>query len=192
MRTIERNMSAPFVTIGSAIDRRGRDVRDALTTMPGWRAWRACAILYVVFLLCAAPIGLASGVIRPGAAHLSAIELLTSGALIFIQPALVEEIVFRALLLPRDTSSIGRGRLLAVAAVALAVYVASHPINAMLFRPQLLPLFASPAYLLLTALLGATCTAAYFISRSIWPAVAIHWLTVVAWIWLLGGQRLLC
>ena len=43
----------------------------------------------------------------------------------------------------------------------------------------------------LATLLGATCTAAYLISRSIWPPVVLHWLTVLAWIWLLGGRALL-
>ena len=78
-----------------------------------------------------------------------------------------------------------------VAGAALAVYVASHPINALLFRPQVLGLFESTSYLVLATLLGLTCTATYLISRSIWPPVTIHWLTVVMWIWLLGGHQLL-
>jgi predicted Abi (CAAX) family protease len=84
-----------------------------------------------------------------------------------------------------------RGRVLLIAGGALALYVASHPLNAILFRPQALALFESPVYLTLATLLGAACTAAYFISRSIWPPVAIHWLTVVAWLYLLGGHALL-
>ena len=84
-----------------------------------------------------------------------------------------------------------QSRLFVRAGLALAVYVASHPLNAMLFRPQALHLFASPGYLTLVAMLGATCTWTYLTSRSIWPPVAIHWLTVVSWIWLLGGRALL-
>ena len=118
--------------------------------------------------------------------------MVRGASLIFLHPSLVEEIAFRALLLPRDAGSMRRGRLLLVAGAALAVYVASHPLNAWLFRPQVLSVFASPAYLVLTTLLGAACTAAYFVSRSIWPPVVIHWLTVVTWLWFLGGQALLC
>ena len=99
--------------------------------------------------------------------------------------------LFRALLLPRNAASMRGPRLLVTAGIALALYVASHPLNAMLFRPQALHLFASPGYLTLVAMLGATCTWAYLTSRSIWPPVAIHWLTVVAWIWLLGGRAVL-
>ena len=83
-----------------------------------------------------------------------------------------------------------RGRLLVVGGAALVVYVAAHPINALIFKPQL-TVFESPAYLVIAALLGGACTAAYWISRSIWPPVAMHWLTVVAWIWLFGGRALL-
>lgn len=111
--------------------------------------------------------------------------------LLLVHPAFVEEFVFRVVLLPRDPSTTSRGRLLAVTIVSLALYVASHPLNAMLFRPDVAPVFESPSYLALVTLLGLTCTAAYWISKSIWPPVAIHWLTVVTWLWLLGGQALL-
>ncbi len=172
--------------------RRARDLGGALTTMPPWRTWRTCGLVYLVFLICAAPIGLASGLLRPGLPQLRSAEMIAGAVLIFVQPAFLEEVIFRGLLLPREAGSMRRGRLLLVSAVALAVYVASHPLNAWLFRPQVLGLFSSPAYLTLAALLGATCTATYFLSRSIWPPVIIHWLTVVTWIWFLGGQALLC
>lgn len=133
-----------------------------------------------------------SGLLRPGIATLTPAQMIGFSVLLFAQPALVEEIVFRGLLLPRDGRSLPRGRLLAIAGVALVLYVVSHPINARLFRPQVLGLFESPAYLALTTLLGIACTATYLISRSIWPPVVLHWLTVVVWIWLLGGQAVLC
>jgi predicted Abi (CAAX) family protease len=175
----------------SLAERRWQDLRDALTTIPGSRAWGTCALVYCAFLVCAAPIGLWSGLLRPGVPQLSAVQLIGGGLLLFVQPALFEEILFRGLLLPRQADSMGRANLIIVAGAALVVYVASHPINAMLFRPAALALFESPVYLLLAALLGATCTIAYLISRSIWPPVLIHWLTVVVWIWFLGGQSLL-
>lgn len=123
---------------------------------------------------------------------MTAVQLFGAALMVLVHPAFVEELVFRVLLLPRDPSTLRRGRVVAIAAIALGIYVASHPISAMLFRPQALSVFSSPAYLTLAALLGATCTAAYWISRSIWPPVLIHWLTVVLWLWFLGGQALLC
>lgn len=180
-----------LVTIRSLAEHRGRDLRDALTTIPDWRAWRTCAFVYALFLICAVPIGLLSGLLRPGLPAFSPAEMAGTGLLIFVQPALAEEIIFRALLLPRRAGSMSRGRLFVVAAAALAVYVAAHPLNAFIFKPGVLTLFESPAYLLIAALLGLACTAAYWISLSIWPPVAIHWLTVMTWIWLFGGRALL-
>jgi predicted Abi (CAAX) family protease len=179
------------VTIRSAAHRRLQDLRDALTTIPEWRTWRTCGLVYGLFLVCAFPVGLMSGLVRADPASLTRNELVASGLLLFVHPALAEEIVFRGLLLPRNSRSWPRGRLLLVAGAALAAYVVSHPINALLFRPQVVGLFEGAPYLALTTLLGLTCTAAYLISRSIWPPVAIHWLTVVTWIWLLGGKALL-
>jgi uncharacterized protein len=180
------------VTIRSTVFGRLQDLRRALTTIPDAQTWRRCALVYGVFLACAFPIGLLSGLLRPALAPLTTTELIGSGVLLFAQPALLEEIVFRGLLLPRDGATWPHRRLLLVAGSALVVYVASHPINALLLRPQVLGLFASPPYLALATLLGLACTATYLISRSIWPPVAIHWLTVVIWIWLLGGRALLC
>ena len=171
---------------------RSRDLRAAMTTMPDGPMWLRCAAVYALFLLVAAPIGLWSGLLRPGAPHLTPASTLVTALLVFLQPALVEEIVFRGILLPRDVRSMKRGRVALVAIAALALYVAAHPLNAWLFKPPLLRLFEDPVYLLLAALLGLTCTAAYFISRSLWPPVVIHWLTVLTWIWFLGGQALLC
>jgi uncharacterized protein len=179
------------VTIRSAVRRRLQDLRDALTTIPDWQTWGTCALVYGIFLVCALPVGLLSGLVRARVASLTPNELVGSGLLLFVQPALAEEIVFRGLLIPRDGRSWPLPRLMLVAGAALAVYVASHPINALLFRPQVLGLFESTSYLVLATLLGLTCTATYLISRSIWPPVAIHWLTVVTWIWLLGGHQLL-
>jgi uncharacterized protein len=175
----------------SRAERRGRDLREALTTIPDWRTWRTCAFVYGLFLICAIPIGVLSGLLRPSLPHFSPTEMALTSLLIFVQPALVEEILFRGLLLPRRTDSMSRGRLCVVAGAALVVYVAAHPLNALIFKPEVLTLFESPAYLVIAALLGLACTATYWISRSIWPPVAIHWMTVVAWIWLFGGRALL-
>src|SRR5215470_7163737 len=183
-----RNISA---TLQSLAIRRWNDLREALTTLPDARTWLTCALVCAAFLLCAVPIGLASGLLRVDVAGAGATDAIRIAALLFIQPALFEEIVFRGLLLPRDVRSMPRSRVILIAGVALAVYVASHPVNAWFFRPQVLGVFSSVAYLSLATLLGLACTIAYFISRSIWPPVIIHWLTVVAWIDLLGGRALL-
>jgi predicted Abi (CAAX) family protease len=142
----------------------------------------------VLFLVCAFPIGLLSGLLQPGMPGLSPAAALGVALTLLVRPALVEELIFRGLLLPRRSGALSRPRLYATATIALLAFVAAHPLNALLFWPAALGLFTDPVYLTLAAMLGLTCTAAYLTSGSIWPSVAIHWLTVVVWILLLGGQ----
>jgi predicted Abi (CAAX) family protease len=179
------------VSLRSFAVQRLTDLQEAFTTMPDVGTWLKCASVFAVFVACAGSIGLLSGFLHPTTAHLTAHDVLSTAALVLIQPALLEEVVFRGLLLPRNARSVSRRRLVVVAAGALALYVVSHPANAMLFRPDVLHVFANPIYLLLAALLGIACTAAYFISKSLWPPVLIHWLAVLLWLWFLGGQALL-
>jgi len=163
----------------------------ALKTIPDRRAWSRCASVYAVFLICALPMGLLTGLLHPESAHIAPPAFLTTALVVLLHPAFTEELIFRVLLLPRDPSTMSRSRVTAMAVVALALYVASHPVNAILFKPAVAAVFERPAYLALVTLLGAACTAAYWISKSIWPSVVMHWLTVLAWLWLLGGQALL-
>jgi predicted Abi (CAAX) family protease len=179
------------MTVRSVAASRWRDLRDALTTLPDARTWASCGVVFAAFLLCAVPFGLVAGLLRVDTSVVNSGDAIRIAALIFIQPALFEETVFRGLLLPRDVRSMSPSRAAVVAGLALAVYVASHPLNAWMFRPQVLTLFSSQAYLVLTTLLGLTYTITYWISRSIWPSVVIHWLTVVAWIVFFGGRALL-
>jgi predicted Abi (CAAX) family protease len=166
-------------------------VVEALKTIPDRRAWARCGLVYGIFLICAFPIGMATGLLHPGWPSAAAQTIVVASLIALVHPAFVEELIFRVVLLPRRPSAMPRTKLIAIAVVALALYVVSHPLNALLARPAARVVFESPGYLALVTLLGLACTAAYWISRSIWPAVAIHWLTVVIWLWLLGGQALL-
>lgn len=109
---------------------------------------------------------------------------------VMFRPALLEELVYRALLLPRDAARVSRRRLTLTSAAALGVFVASHPLNAWLFRPAAWGLFTSPVFLVTAALLAVACTAVYLIAKSLWPPVLLHWSAVLIWIALLGGQGL--
>ena len=175
----------------TSLRERLADVRAAIVTLPSARTWGRCLLVYAAFVACALPIGFASGLLKPGLAQLPPEMLAVLPALLLFHPALVEELVFRALLLPRDPARVSKRRLVAISALALAAFVAWHPINAWLFRPAAADLLTNPAFLLCVALLGIACTAAYLISRSLWPPVLLHWITVVVWIILLGGQKLI-
>ena len=67
------------------------------------------------------------------------------------------------------------------AALALAAFVLWHPVQVWLGLPMAQPAFLEPAFLAIVALLGLVCTLAWRRSGSVWPAVMIHWGTVVLW-----------
>jgi predicted Abi (CAAX) family protease len=180
-----------LTTMRSIAERRWRDLREAVTTIPDGRTWRMCAFVSCLFLVCAVPIGLLGGLLRLSVPQLSPAELIGTSLLLLVHPAMTEEIVFRGLLLPRHADSMSHGRLFVVAGAALVAYVASHPLSALLYRREALSLFENPVYLVLVALLGLSCTATYLISRSLWPSVALHWLTAMVWILFFGGHALL-
>ena len=106
-------------------------------------------------------------------------ELLAIAALGFFIPALGEEMVFRVALAGR--AGVER------ATLALALFVLWHPVQVWLGLPMAQPAFLEPGFLIIAAALGLTCTLAWRMTGSVWPAVVIHWLTVVGWKALLGG-----
>lgn len=93
----------------------------------------------------------------------------------FFIPALFEEIVFRmgipALL----------GDRLSGDAIGLGLFIVWHPAQVWLSLPMAQPVFLSPAFLVMTALLGGAASLLYRRSSSLWPAVILHWLVVIAW-----------
>jgi len=73
--------------------------------------------------------------------------------------------------------------------VSTAAFVLWHPANALTINTTASALFLNPAFLLIVALLGITCSVSYVLSRSLWTPIIIHWLTVVIWVIFLGGRN---
>ncbi len=105
----------------------------------------------------------------------------------FFMPSLFEELLWRWLLIP--PSCLGRldGRTIWYIVITSLVFTAGHPVAAYLFVPHAKGVFLQPSFLIIVFLLGLTCGTAYVVAKSIWPSTAIHWLTVLAWKFLLGG-----
>ncbi|WP_300529161.1 CPBP family glutamic-type intramembrane protease [Maricaulis sp.] len=94
-------------------------------------------------------------------------------AVAFLLPSLTEELVFRAALAGRAGSM--------RAAAALIAFILWHPAQVWLGLPMAQDLFLDGRFLIIAAALGATCTGLYRLTGSIWPAVLLHWLVVLAW-----------
>ncbi len=144
-----------------------------MTSWPDAGEWLETLVITAVFSIIALAVGLTSGFLRPETAPTAALPLLLRT---FAVPALLEELLFRALPPPR------------LWPVSLAAYVLFHPLNAWLFLPEARDVFYDPVFLILTALLGGGCALLYRRTRSLWPPVALHGFTVAGWLLFLGGE----
>jgi predicted Abi (CAAX) family protease len=109
-------------------------------------------------------------------------EALPRLAKLLLLPALVEELLFRVLLIPHPIEGFPWQSLLAWNALSLGLFVLYHPVAARLWYPQARALFEDPRFLFQAALLGVACSLAYGFTGSLWPPVLIHWLAVVIWL----------
>ncbi len=116
-------------------------------------------------------------------------QMLPRVAGLLVMPALVEELLFRALLIPHPIEGFPWQPQLAWIALSLGLFVLYHPVAARLWYPQGRPLFDDPNFLLQATLLGLACSLAFVATGSLWPPVLIHWLAVVIWLEPLRGRQ---
>ena len=108
---------------------------------------------------------------------------LRIASVVFVLPALAEELIFRALLVPRPEEEFPIWRAIAT----IALFVGWHPFQALTFGPPWSAIFLALPFLGAVFVLGATLTTIYRKTGSIWPCVAVHWLLVISWKLLFGG-----
>ena len=161
----------------------------AWTTVPGAQEWFRAALLLAVLTVLLLPVGLKTGFLRTGAPGLPMSRIAGVLLVSLVLPSLAEELLFRALLLPHPTENVSATARWLWGVSNVVAFVAYHPLNALRHAPAKRAVLTNPVFLGMAALLGAACVAAYFISGSLWPPVAIHWLVVVVWLLLLGGYR---
>jgi predicted Abi (CAAX) family protease len=110
---------------------------------------------------------------------------------LFIFPSLLEEAFFRGILIPMETITQSANQIIFVITRSALLFVLWHPFNAFLFNHDAIKFFYDPAFLLIVAALGITCSYSYIISKSIWIPVLIHWVTVIIWVFFFGGRNML-
>lgn len=103
-----------------------------------------------------------------------------------IAPAILEELVFRVVLLPSPSSSVSAKSYFFWSILSLFLFVIYHPLNAVTFYPQG-KIFFTPVFLILAGALGICCTIVYWQTNSLWLPVTVHWLAVVFWLLCFSG-----
>lgn len=140
-----------------------------------------------IYICASLAVGFASGLFSPGFIDSPLLSVLPFS--LFVFPSLLEEAFFRGVLVPNDAARQSRGRIVAYIVLSTAAFVLWHPANALTINTTAAPLFLNPAFLLIVAFLGITCSISYIVSRSLWTPIIIHWLTVVVWVIFLGGRN---
>lgn len=157
--------------------------RRALTTVPTARDWLEATFAAALLAAVIGPLGLSSGLLVAAARPWT--DILPLAAIAFLIPALGEELLFRAPIPDRaETPHAGR----AVAGSVLA-FTAWHVVET-IWLPTAALIFLRSDFLATAALLGLACAVLRRRSGSIWTAVVLHWLAVVAWQGWLGGPHL--
>ncbi|MGP1385215.1 MAG: CPBP family glutamic-type intramembrane protease [Thainema sp.] len=158
-------------------------------TLTDWGFAIAVLLLYACIAL---PQGLRQGFLRycpPAELGLSIPQQVKLMLLLFLMPALLEELVMRVLLLPHPTEGVLPQTWLIWSVISLVIFVVYHPLNALTFYPAGNPTFFQPIFLVLSGLLGLVCTVIYLQTGSLWLIAIAHWLVVVIWILWLGGYQ---
>lgn len=164
-----------------------KDIVAGMRTSPvhGVRLWLPVFVLYGVAVVV---IGFLGGMLsfRP----LDVVRFWYLPVTLFVFPALLEELFFRGVLVPRDLLAYPVNRQVKILVMDAAVFVLWHPINALTINPTARGVFLDPVFLLIVFVLGLVAGVGYAASRSIWVPVIMHWLTVIVWVMLLGGRNL--
>ena len=165
----------------------GTRLARACGTVPTPRQWAEVVLLFGIFLAAALPVGLASGLLTFSPAREGVGALVAFAAVALAVPALFEETLFRAALLPHPRELLPC-RWVALAVLAgVTLFVLGHPLVAWLLAPATRPLAYHPVFLGLCAVFGVFASLAYLRTGSVWPCVLMHWAVVVGWkIWF-GG-----
>lgn len=103
-------------------------------------------------------------------------------------PCIAEELVWRVMCNPHKGEYPRLQKVIICSILSNFCYVISHPLNAWYLRPVAREVFCHPGFLVIITLLGFAGNLVFYETRSLWPPVLLHWLTVFVWL-SLGGRH---
>ena len=165
------------------------DVKRGLTTLPKGGDFLFSVVIFLIYMAVALPIGFFSGFFTLEVLKTDIWVMIALPISLFFIPSLFEEIVFRGLLLPHRSRGVSTRPLVLYSVFSIAAFVVWHPVNAMTINHPAYTMFTNPLFLSLAALMGIACTITYIRTGSVWVPIAIHWLTVLVWVFFLSGRN---
>jgi predicted Abi (CAAX) family protease len=159
-------------------------ILTSVLTLPTFQDWLYAVILLLIYASIAIPIGWNLNFLQFKASlHWSIVLRIFLVAV--LMPGLLEELVWRVVLIPHPTETIDPSLRWFWVSLSLILFIAYHPLNPWVKHDT----FKDPIFLVLAALLGIVCTLSYLESGSIWTPAFIHWAIVVIWLSFCGGYR---
>lgn len=151
-------------------------------------SWRATGTVLALSATIYMPLGFGSGFLQ--ANPVTDMSLVLKGCCISLfSPSLLEELAFRAALLPHPAvdGHISPSRFALSAVLPLALFISYHLINP---RAESRKVFMDWRFLALAGVLGVSCSAAYYVTNgSLLAAVVSHWIPVNVWLFAFGGYQ---
>jgi predicted Abi (CAAX) family protease len=172
------------------LQRRVQDLILSLITKPSKADIIFSVTVTLIYAAIALPVGLFTGFLKIHVLQMSTLTMVTLPVSLLVMPSLLEELFFRALMLPHKTRKNTVQKKVFLSLFSIFAFIAWHPLNAMTMNAAAYPIFTDPVFLLLAALMACACTIAYLKSGSVWIPVSIHWITVLVWLFFLGGRNI--
>lgn len=154
-------------------------------TIPSWLDWGKTLGILVLFGAIAIPIGFTKNFLSWQPLSIPWYHQLGTTIRLLFVPALVQEYLFRVLLLPYPKNWFSPLMWWSWGFLALGIYIAYHLIQAKWFGRST---FANPVFLLLITLFGLACTINYYFIGSLWTITFMHWVAITVW-WLFFGGK---
>jgi predicted Abi (CAAX) family protease len=165
------------------------DIKRGLTTLPKGPDLLFSVVVFLIYIAVALTVGFCSGFFIIQVIKTDIFMIIALPVSLFFVPSLFEEIVFRGFLLPHKERAVSTIHLLFYAVFSISLFIVWHPINAMTINHPAFSMFTNPVFLTLAALMAIACIITYIKTGSLWVPIAIHWLTVVVWVFLLSGRN---
>jgi predicted Abi (CAAX) family protease len=166
---------------------RVRALATGLLVWPTVSAWLISLLVMLLYGGIALWVGLRSGLIKRRVSKPTTPERILTGIRLLLHPALVEEAIFRGLLLPPPSNVSFTTDVVLWFLLSLFTFILSHPLNGYLLRRGARHVLTNPTFLTLAGLLGLCASLLYWTTASLWPPILLHWLVVYVWLTNYGG-----
>ncbi|NJL45616.1 MAG: CPBP family intramembrane metalloprotease [Leptolyngbyaceae cyanobacterium SM2_3_12] len=161
---------------------------DAFATWPTWPMVLLGLGALGLYALLAVPFGLKNGFLTQQNAVGNPIRFGLHALRLFFFPALVEETIFRVMLLPHPVEGIPGPIWLLWGTAGFVLFGLYHWALGKTFYKRADSTLSDPRFLILMGWLGLVLIGVYWITGSLWLITFIHWAVVLVWIYGFGGK----